>query len=273
MIRSPMGQLTQYVTAYGLPLIFGIVLLEQLGLPIPAIPVLIVAGALSMGSDLSAWQVLLVAVAASLLADSLWFALGRSQGHRILKTLCKISLSPDSCVRQTESVFERWGMPSLLVAKFIPGFSTVAPPMAGATRAGLGQFLLYDGGGALLWAGAGIAGGMVFHRAIDRALAFLASIGSTAFALLGAGLILFIAFKWWERRRFYKLLRMARISVEDLRRMMDEGQSPLVLDVRTVKGRSVDPRRIQGAAVLDVYNLDAELKELPRGREIILYCT
>jgi membrane protein DedA with SNARE-associated domain len=268
-----MAQLTQYVIAYGLPLIFVIVLLEQLGAPIPAIPVLVVAGALSLDRDLSAWRVLVVAIGASLLADTVWFLLGRSQGHRILKTLCRISLSPDSCVRQTESVFERWGMPSLLVAKFIPGFSTVAPPMAGATRAGLGEFLLYDGGGALLWAGAGVVGGMVFHRAIDHALGFLASIGSAAFALLGAGLVLFIAFKWWQRRRFYKVLRMARITVEDLRRLMDEGQSPIVLDVRTTKGRLLDPRRIQGAAVLDVQNLDAALQDLPRDREIILYCT
>lgn len=268
-----MAQLTHYVIAYGLPLIFGIVLLEQLGAPIPAIPVLIVAGALSMDGNLPAWRVLVVAVGASLIADSLWYLLGRSQGSRILKALCKISLSPDSCVRQTESVFERWGMPSLLVAKFIPGFSTVAPPMAGATKASFGQFLLYDGGGALLWAGTGVVGGMVFHKAIDRALAFLASIGSTAFALLGGGLILFIAVKWWQRRRFYKFLRMSRISVQDLRRLMEEGQSPLVLDVRTDKGRSLDPRRIQGAAVLDVYNLDAALRELPREREIILYCT
>ena len=268
-----MAELTRYVVTYGLPLIFGIVLLEQLGAPIPAIPVLVVAGALSMDRDLSAWHVLLVAIGASLIADSVWFFLGRFQGNRILKTLCQISLSPDSCVRQTESVFERWGMPSLLVAKFIPGFSTVAPPMAGATRARLGEFLLYDGGGALLWAGAGVVGGMAFHRAIDRALAFLASIGSAAFALLGGGLVVFIAFKWWQRRRFYKVLRMARISVEELRRLMDEGQSPVVLDVRTIKGRSMDPRRIRGAAVLDVYNLDTALKDLPRDREIILYCT
>ena len=268
-----MAHLTQYVIAYGLPLIFGIVLLEQLGAPIPAIPVLVVAGALSMDRDLSAWQVLVVAIGASLAADTVWFLLGRSQGHRILKTLCRISLSPDSCVRQTESVFERWGMPSLLVAKFVPGFSTVAPPMAGATRASLGEFLLFDGGGALLWAGAGVAGGMIFHRAIDRALAFLASIGSAALAVLGVGLLAFVAFKWWQRRSFYKFLRMARISVEDLRRLMDEGRSPLVLDVRTTKGRSLDPRRIRGAAVLDVFNLDEALRDLPRDREIILYCT
>jgi membrane protein DedA with SNARE-associated domain len=268
-----MAQLTQYVLAYGLPLVFGIVLLEQLGAPIPAIPVLVVAGALSIDGGLSAWQVLAVAIGASLAADTVWFLLGRFQGHRILKTLCRISLSPDSCVRQTESVFEKWGMRSLLVAKFVPGFSTVAPPMAGATRAGLGEFFLYDGGGALLWAGAGVAGGMVFHRAIDRVLAFLASIGSAAFAVLGAGLVVFVAFKWWQRRSFFKFLRMARISVEDLRRLIDEGQSPLVLDVRTSKGRSADPRRIRGASVLDVYDLDRALKDLPRDREIILYCT
>jgi membrane protein DedA with SNARE-associated domain len=273
MIPGPMAQLTQYVITYGLPLIFGIVLLEQLGAPIPAIPVLVVAGALSVDRDFSAWQVLLVSLGASLIADTVWFLLGRAQGHRVLKTLCRISLSPDSCVRQTESVFERWGMRSLLVAKFIPGFSTVAPPMAGATRAGFDEFLLYDSGGALLWAGAGVAAGMIFHRAIDRALGFLASIGGAAFGLLGAALLIFIAFKWWQRRRFYRVLRMARISVDDLHRLMDEGHTPIVLDVRTERGRSVDPRRIQGASVLDVGNLDAELRDLPRDREIILYCT
>ena len=268
-----MAALTQYVITYGLPLVFVVVLLEQLGAPIPSIPVLVVAGALSMDRDFSAWQVLLVAIVASLIADSVWFLLGRAQGHRILKVLCRISLSPDSCVRQTESLFERWGMPSLLVAKFIPGFSTVAPPMAGATKAGLDEFLLYDAGGSLLWAGSGVLAGVFFHRAIDRALAFLASIGSAAFVVLGVALAAFIAFKWWQRRQFYKVLRMARISVDDLHRLMDEGLNPLVFDVRTVKGRLVDPRRIRGAAVLDVENLDVELRDMPRDREIILYCT
>jgi len=273
MMSLPMAELTQYVVTYGLPLIFGFVLLEQLGAPIPALPVLIVAGALAANGDLSAVQVLAVAVVASLLADSVWYGLGRFRGNRILKTLCQISLSPDSCVRQTESIFEGWGMPALLVAKFIPGFSTVAPPMAGAMRGGTVAFLLYDAGGALLWAGAGVAGGMVFHRAIDRVLAALASFGGGALVLLAAGLVVFVAFKLWQRRRFFKVLRMARISVEELRRLMDEGKSPLVFDVRTSTGRARDPRRIKDAAVLDIDDLDAALKELPRDREIILYCT
>jgi membrane protein DedA with SNARE-associated domain len=268
-----MTELTEYIRLYGIPLIFGMVLLNQLGAPIPGIPLLIVAGALAVDRDLSAWGVLAVAVLASLLADSVWFWVGRKQGRRILRTLCRVSLSPDSCVRQTESVFERWGMPSLLFAKFIPGFSTVAPPLAGAARARLGWFLLYDAGGALLWAGAGVAGGMVFHRGVDRVLSFLASIGGAAFALLGCALAAFVAIKWWQRRRFYKTLRMARISVEELRRLIDDGVGPLVVDVRTPGARASDPRRIPGAAVLEAADLEARLAELPRDREIILYCT
>ncbi len=268
-----MAQLTQYVVSYGLPLIFGIVLLEQLGAPIPAIPVLVVAGALSVERDLSAGKVVAVAVVASLIADSVWYALGRAQGNRILKTLCRISLSPDSCVRQTESVFERWGLPSLLIAKFIPGFSTVAPPMAGSIGARLPAFLLYDGGGALLWVGAGVAGGAIFHSAIDRVLDRLASLGSGALVLLGGALAVFVALKWWQRQRFYKVLRMARITVEDLRRLIEEGQSPIVVDVRTAGARARDPRRIPGARVMEASELDLRLSELRRDREIILYCT
>src|SRR6266542_4248579 len=179
-----MTTLVSLVVSYGLVLVFANVLAEQLGLPIPALPTLVVAGALAADGMLSAPLTLLAAVAASVLADFVWFELGRRQGHRILKTLCRISLSPDTCVRQTERHFERWGLPSLLVAKFIPGFSTVAPPLAGALRASPAAFLLFDAGGAVLWAGSGIAAGMLFHRAIDRALERLTSVGSGALVLL-----------------------------------------------------------------------------------------
>ena len=268
-----MAALTLYVAAHGLPLVFAIVLLEQLGLPIPAIPVLVVAGALAADGRLVGWQVLLAAVSASVLADFLWFLLGRYRGNQVLKTLCRISLSPDSCVRQTESVFERWGLPSLLFAKFIPGFSTVAPPLAGAIGASIPTFLAYDAGGSLLWAGSGVLAGVVFHRAVDRVLGFMASLGSGAVVLLGAALAVFVALKWWQRRRFYKMLRMARISVDELRRLMDDGQQPIVLDVRTAGARARDPRRIPGATVLEASELDARTGDLPRERDIILYCT
>src|SRR5436190_8467247 len=175
-----MQHLALYVSRYGLTLIFVNVLFEQLGLPIPAIPVLIVAGALAVEKDLSVPAVLLVAVVASVLADAAWFLVGRRYGFRVLRTLCRVSLSPDSCVRQTTSIFEKWGLPSLVVAKFVPGFSTVAPPLAGAIKARFLPFLFFDGAGALVWAGAGVGAGMVFHRAIDRALEFLTGIGTWA---------------------------------------------------------------------------------------------
>ncbi|HEY6930421.1 MAG TPA: VTT domain-containing protein [Thermoanaerobaculia bacterium] len=268
-----MQQLTEYVARYGMTLIFANVLLEQLGLPIPAMPVLIVSGALIVERDLSTVGVLAVALVASVIADVLWFALGRRHGFRILKTLCRISLSPDSCVRQTTTTFEKWGMPSLLVAKFIPGFSTVAPPLAGAIGARMSSFLIFDGGGALLWAGAGVAIGAVFHKAIDRGLQLLTSIGSRSLTLLGAALVIFIAVKYWQRRRFYRALRLARITPEDLHRLMDEGRDPVVLDVRTSSARRVDPRRIPGARVMEYSDIEAKMRDLPHDREIILYCT
>jgi len=268
-----MQQLAQYVEKYGLSLIFVNTLLEQLGLPIPTIPTLIVAGALVVEKDLGVVRVLAVALLACWIADYLWFMLGRRYGFRILKVLCRISLSPDSCVRQTTATFEKWGMPSLLIAKFVPGFSTVAPPLAGAIGAKTLPFLLYDGGGALLWAGSGLAIGMIFHRAIDRGLQLLTSIGSQAFMVLAAGLLIWILWKYWQRRRFYKALRLARISPEDLHQLIDEGKEPLVFDVRTAGARLADPRRIPGARVFLFPELEEKVADLPHDREIVLYCT
>jgi len=268
-----MQHLALYVSRYGLTLIFVNVLFEQLGLPIPAIPVLIVAGALAVEKDLSVPAVLLVAVVASVLADAAWFLVGRRYGFRVLKTLCRVSLSPDSCVRQTTSIFEKWGLPSLVVAKFVPGFSTVAPPLAGAIKARFFPFLFFDGAGALVWAGAGVGAGMVFHRAIDRALEFLTGIGTWAVVILGVVLLFFVAFKWWQRQRFYAMLRMARISPEELRRLMDQGRDPIVLDVRTGAARLADPRRIPGARLLEMAEIPEKITGLPRDREIVLYCT
>jgi hypothetical protein len=160
-----------------------------------------------------------------------------------------------------------------LVAKFIPGFSTVAPPLAGALGIGTASFVLWDAGGALLWSGAAVVSGMIFHRAIDRVVGALTDAGGWALVVLGAALALFIAVKWWERRRFYQFLRMARISVDEVWKLIEDGKDPIILDVRTAEGRAVNPRRIKGAAVLELDNFDRALEKLPRDREIILYCT
>jgi membrane protein DedA with SNARE-associated domain len=265
--------LLEQVAKYGIAFVFGNVLLEQIGLPIPALPTLIVAGALAAQGDLSAPLVLLVAVVACLIADLLWFALGRRQGYRVLNFLCRVSLSPDSCVNQTEAFYTRYGLASLLFAKFVPGFSTVAPPLAGASSASVASFLAWDAGGALLWAGSGFAAGAIFHRAVDRVLDVLASFGGGALVLVGIGLALFVLWKYAQRRRFYRALRMARISPQEVSELIARGESPVILDVRSAAAREADPRRIPGARPLELAGVEAGLSDLPRDREIILYCT
>jgi membrane protein DedA with SNARE-associated domain len=268
-----MTRLFALVIRHGIPLVFVNVLLEQLGAPVPAVPTLIVAGALARNGQVSSTNVMLAAIAASLLADWIWFALGRRYGYRILRTLCRISLSPDSCVRDTEANFERWGMRSLLFAKFIPGFSTVAPPLAGATGASALSFLVYDGIGAAIWAGAAVAVGRAFHNAIARILQRLEDLGWWAVVFGISILTLIVLFKWWQRRRFYKELRMARVTVDELKRMLDEGEEPVVLDVRSESSRKHQASRIPGAIVARDGNVLVAIEHLPPHREIILYCT
>lgn len=268
-----MSKLVAWVSQYGVVIVFANVLVEQIGIPIPALPTLIVAGSLVRAGKLSFLALLGAAVAASLLVDTAWYFLGRRYGHRVLKALCRISLSPDSCVRQTESIFEKWGMASVVAARFITGFSTVAPPLAGAMGARLPVFLFYDSLGTVLWAGSGIILGFVFHRAIEDVLGFLEGLGSGALYLLGAALLLFVLLKWWQRRRFYRTLRMARIGVEELRSLFQKGEQPVVVDVRAPGERQRDPRRIPGAMTMEISELDAKLPGIPPEVEIVLYCT
>lgn len=268
-----MEQLLEQIGRYGLALVFANVFLEQLGVPIPALPTLIVAGALAARGEMGLAAILAVALAGSLLADVLWFLLGRRQGHRILKTVCRISLSPDSCVRQTEALFERHGMASLLFAKFIPGYNTLAPPLAGAAGTPLPAFLLWDGLGSLLWNGLGVLLGLLFHDAVGSVIDYLETLGFWAVVIVGAALGLVVAVKWWERRRLYKILRLARISVDELRALIGAGEAPVIVDVRTRAGHLAAPRRIPGAIRMTLEEIDEKLSALLRDREVVLYCT
>jgi membrane protein DedA with SNARE-associated domain len=267
------SKLVRLLLRHGTPLVWLNVFIEQIGLPIPAVPTLVVAGALSRDGKLSSTLVLAGSVVASLIADAVWFYLGRRMGYRVLRTLCIMSLSPDTCVRDTEARFERWGMRSLMVAKFVPGFSTVAPPLAGATGQTVGTFLLYDGIGAFLWAGSAVAAGHVFHRTVDRVLRTLESMGGWAIALLVTALVLVIARKWFQRVRLMKKLRLARISPHELALMIDDEPPPVIIDVRTPAAQKRDPRRVRHALVMPPDRIREHVAELPRNREVILYCT
>jgi membrane protein DedA with SNARE-associated domain/rhodanese-related sulfurtransferase len=212
-------------------------------------------------------------VVACLAADCGWYLIGEKYGIRVLKTLCKVSLEPDSCVSQTQTRFERWGVNSLLIAKFIPGLAIIAPPMAGALRIGWPRFVLLSTGAAILWVGLGLGLGVLFNAQIGRLLEQLSQIGSIAGIGLAILLVCYIGYKWWERRRFYRMLRMARINVADLYELINAGAAPVIIDVRSVTARELEPRWIPGALHVPLPDVARHLKELPRDREIILYCT
>src|SRR5258708_39365730 len=213
------------------------------------------------------------ALIASFISDWFWFLLGRRYGYRILRLLCRISLSPDSCVRDTEANFERWGLKSLIVAKFIPGFSTVAPPLAGATRARTLTFLAFDTFGALLWAGAAVAAGRTFHKAIERVLQALENLGWWGLVFICSAIGLVVLVKYVQRRRFYHRLRMARVTAGELQAMLSGEKPPLGLDVRAESNRKRDPRRIPTAVTPTMNDIAARLETYPPHHEIVLYCT
>jgi membrane protein DedA with SNARE-associated domain/rhodanese-related sulfurtransferase len=249
------------------------VLANQLGLPVPVIPTLIVAGALVGQGALSPTALFIGAILACVFADSVWFIAGRLYGNGVMKLLCRISLTPDSCVSETQSRFERWGSNALLVAKFIPGLALIAPPLAGATRMGWPRFLAYSTLSSAAWVGAAVLGGWLFRHQIEQLLPRLAEYGLRAAGLIGLVLLAYIAYKWWERKRFYSVLRMARINVDELYEMIGAGLTPLIVDVRSATAVTLDPRRIPGAVHIPLTAAQQHLGDLPRDREIICYCT
>lgn len=268
-----MQRLIALIIRYGTPLVCLNVFLEQIGLPIPAVPTLVLAGALSRDGKMSSTAIIAGSVMASIIADCIWFLLGRRLGFRVLKTMCRISLSPDSCVRDTEAKFDRWGMPSLLFAKFVPGFSTIAPPLAGASQHSFIEFLIYDGIGAIVWAGAAVAGGRAFHHAVDRILVYLENLGYWSVAVIGSALAIVIVVKWWQRHQFMAKLRLARITPKELNDLIEANHEPLIFDVRTASSLRRDPRRIPQALVVPGDEIPQRVTGIQRDRDIILYCT
>lgn len=261
------------IAHYGLLLIFFNVLIEQLGVPVPAVPTLVVAGALAASDKMPLAGVVLVAVLACLLGDLLWFCAGRHYGSGVMRTICRISLSPDSCVKQSELRFQRWRGGVLLIAKFVPGLSTVAPPLVGAMGLRLPAFLLLDGLGSLLWVGIAMGLGYAFAAQVDQLLTILASAGTFAFELLLCLLALYIVVKWWQRRRLLLSLRMARITVDELNQSIAQGKQPVVVDVRSEAARLLDTRIIPGALLADLNALDRAVSHLPVDSELVIYCS
>ena len=263
----------QFLADYGEAVLFAWVFAEQLGVPIPAAPLLLGAGALVGSGRLSPLIAVLLPTAAALTANLIWYELGRRKGIRVLRLLCRISLEPDSCVRQTEDVFARHGARSLLVAKFVPGLNTVAPPLAGIFRMRLGRFMAFNGVGTALWAGGFVALGYSFSDQLEWIVDQVPRFGARLLALVVGALTLWIGGKYIRRRRFIRKLRVDRITAQELKRKLDAGEKLVIVDLRGSLDFEAEPSMIPSALRVEASRLDEIREELAAAPEVILYCT
>jgi membrane protein DedA with SNARE-associated domain/rhodanese-related sulfurtransferase len=267
-----MSNLILLIETYGVLIVFGIVLIEQMGLPIPAMPILIVAGALAAGGEVNWAACLAASMAACLISDLFWFKAGRFYGKRILRLLCKISLSPDYCVSQTEDRFNRFGSKSLIVAKFIPGFNTIASPLSGAMGTSTPRFLAFAMTGGLLWSGVGIGAGAFFHDSVEDVLDTLDTMGGAALSGIVVLLALFLLYKYIERRRFLVSLAVERIEIDELLDLIDGGQPPLIVDARSLTAQQLE-QAIPGSLNYLSCEPGELMASLDKDRQIVVYCS
>jgi membrane protein DedA with SNARE-associated domain len=255
-----MEQAIEFLTRHGYAVVFGWVLGEQLGLPIPAEPILLGAGALVGMRRLDPGAVLALATVGSLLADTVWYVLGRVCGGQVLGWLCRNALG-------------RHGARVLVIAKFVPGLNTVAPPLAGVVGMPVGRFLVFSAAGGLVWAVAFVGLGYVFSDQLERVGAAAGHLGAWLVAVLALALAVYLAAKVVARQRFLRRLRIARIDPDELKARLDGGETVTIVDLRHPLDFETEPSIIPGALHLTTAELEARHGEIPRDREIVLYCT
>lgn len=268
-----MTALWEFVLRHGYGLMFVAVLIEQLGAPVPAVPVLLAMGGLAGLGYYSLPTALLLALAAALAADLLWFELGRRRGDSILALLCRLSLEPDTCVSATTRTFDRWGPATLVIAKFIPGISTVAPPLAGSAGISRWRFLLYDGVGSLLWAGAALGIGYLLRREVAVATDWLSRFGLGLLTVAGSPLAAWIFYKLWQRERAMRLFRVGRIQAPELKQWLDDDEPTWIIDLRPPRSIERSGGRLPGARVLHESEVLEHLRDLPAGAHLVFYCS
>lgn len=264
-----MNETLHFLTQHGTIVLFVAVFAEQIGLPVPALLFLIVAGALVGTGQMALGVAVGAAVLAALLGDQLWYELGRRRGRQVLSWLCRISLEPTSCIRRTEDFFTRHGARSLVVAKFVPGLSTIAPPLAGIVGLRVPQYLLYNGLGTVLWVSSGIGLGYAFSDQLEEATSVVSYLGPTiALTLLGfvAG---YIIYKALQRHRVGRLV--PKLTVQQVTKKIAAGEDPVFIDLRPQGARQY-LQSIPGSLTLSVEDLIAGQCDLPRDRDLILYC-
>jgi len=267
-----MIDLVALLSAQGAAVVFLATLATRLGAPVPAAPFLVVAGGLTVGGEVSLATVLLASVLGNILGDGAWFLAGRRWGYGVMRLLCRISLSAESCVQRSESILGRWGGLSLIAAKFVPGVSVVAPPMAGALGMSNLRFLSYETVAALIWALGFLVLGRIFHAAIQDVLSVLSSIGLTAAGVGVVVLAAFVAWRYRQRRVARRADDIVHIEVGALREALASGPRPMVIDVRSAEARALDVRAIPGAIGIALDQLPVRLADFEAARELVLFC-
>jgi membrane protein DedA with SNARE-associated domain len=268
-----MQQFLETLVAHGYLILFVWVLLCQVGIPLPATPLLLAAGALAGTGRMNLGLCILLSTFASLLGDLAWYWLGRHRGRRVLGLLCRLSLEPDSCVRNTELSFVRHRVLSLLFGKFVPGIGTMVPPMAGMFGTSHARFLVFDTASSLMWSSALLLPGYVFADQLERIAERAALTGQWLLLSFVAVVVLWLLIRLIRRRAFLRGLRVARISPEQLHDLLQSGAELALIDLRSAADFELDPRVIPGARRIDVELLEHEHGAIPRDREIVLYCT
>ena len=268
-----MPDAVEFIARHREAFVFFYVFADQIGLPLPAVPALLAIGAFAAAGKLNFGLAMVASVAGSLLADVIWYAIGRARGADVLRLLCKITLETDSCVRRTEDVFIRYGTRALVIAKFVPGLTTIAPPLAGIVGVPFPRFVLYSVAAGFLWAGGWSTVGYVAGDALQQMIDRSGQVGTLllwgAVALVGV----YVAFKWIQRRRFLRKLRIARVTVDQLARALGSTTPPLIVDLRSSLDVEATPFAIPGALRIAAEDLERRHHEIPRDRDIVLYCS
>lgn len=258
---------------YGYWILFLWVLVEQIGVPIPSAPLLITAGTLTATHRMNLALVLAAVLAGSLISDSAWYWLGKRYGGAVVKLLCKLSMESNTCVRRTEDYFAKHGVKALVVAKFLPGLSTVAPPIAGQTGMQYRLFVVYDAIGILLWGLAFTMGGRFFGDVLKQHPNAFAWVGRFGFVLFVLLLMAFFLWRFYRQKAFLNEIRMARVAPDELKAMLDQGQPVFIVDLRHPLDYLPDPRTLPGAVLFSPDKLVAHYTEIPRDRDVVLFCT
>lgn len=258
---------------YGYSIIFLSVFAEDLGLPIPSFPLILVGTALAADLHFRLAGIVAVSLVAALAADQIWYGLGRVRGHPILRKLCSLALYPDSCVSRMENLFARHGLKSLLIAKFVPGLNTVGPAVAGMLKTSPLRFTLFDLGGTIIWTGSAVLLGWGFRSQVEWIIALLTAFGTTGVSVLLTLLAGWILWKWVERRRFYRLLAKARIPALELKRRLDRREDIVVVDLRSGLSYEAAGTKIPGALRIPPEEFPRRSTEIPPNRPVVMYCT